>query len=215
MSLEMFKEWQTILNQKLAEKKVLTQQLKETEEELAEKTKKHSTYIKARWVVSEVIKLTQKKVGDHIESLVTMAIQSVFDDEISFSATFDIKRNKPECVLGVKMDDEVYIPKDEDGGGILDVISFALRVVLWTLQNPRSERVFILDEPFKFLGIYTEKAGQMIRQISDKLHIQLIITTHDERLKDIADRVWNVTKKNKISVVQQEGEEPQLKRVKI
>ena len=48
------------------------------------------------------------------------------------------KRNKLECRPVVMEGDYEYTAKDEMGGGIIDIISFAFRVVLWSLESPLS-----------------------------------------------------------------------------
>lgn len=171
---------------------------------------------KARWVVAEVSRLTQAKLTDYIESMVTMAIRSVYDRPFYFLTKFDISRNKSECQLLIyegelkpreEMLKESFQPQGEEGGGLLDVISFALRVVLWSLQKPKSRNVILLDEPMKFLGALSIKAGELFRQVSHRLNLQLIVNTHDPDLMVIGDRVWTVTHDGKKSHVKQEGQQ--------
>ena len=152
---------------------------------------------KARWVLSEVQKLTQEKCKTRVESLVTMAIKSVFDRPFGFELIFERKRDKMECrpvvyeiVDGVKQ--EYDDPENDMGGGILDVISFALRVVLWSMEKPRTRNVMILDEPGKNLGDLVPLFGNILRQISHELKIQLIVITHDPALMEIGDRSYHI-----------------------
>ena len=164
-------------------------------------------YIKARWVLSEVARLTQEKVKEYIETLTTMAIRAVFDSDFEFLVEFKISRNKSECYFSVKEDGFEYVPKDDDGGGLIDIISFALRVVLYSLEKPRSRRVIILDEPFKWTGKLMGRAGEMIKEISEKLGIQIIMVTHEPELSEIADRSFLVEKIDGISRVSVIGKE--------
>jgi ABC-type sulfate/molybdate transport systems ATPase subunit len=91
----------------------------------------------------------------------------------------------------------------------VDVAAFALRIACWSMQNPHSRPVLILDEPFKHLkGIeQNKKVLRMIRKISKRLKLQIIMIS-DERIprEDIienADRVFEVSIKNGISHVNQ------------
>ena len=187
------------INKKKTEKELLEQQLLSRKKEIEGKKAQTEKVIKARWVLSEVARLTQEKFKGYVESLVTMAIRSIFDRPYEFLVDFEIKRNKSECYLKVKEGDwEPYVPKDEQGGGIIDIISFALRVVLWSLQKPRSRNVIILDEPMKNMGDLIFLGGQMLREISHRLGFQLLIVTHEKELVSIADRAWEV-KHNGIS----------------
>lgn len=152
--------------------------------------------VKARWVLGEVARLTQTAFKQDVENLVTMAIRSVMDQPLEFCVDFEIKRNKSECFLRVKerAGGEPYVPKDEQGGGLADIISIALRVVFWSLQRPRSRNVFILDEPLRFIGKGEplKRAGNFLKEISHRLGVQFIIVTHEPELAETADRAWYV-----------------------
>ena len=151
----------------------------------------------AKWIITETQKSTQERFKERVEKLVTMAIKSVYDRQLGFELIFERKRDKMECrpVIyeiqnGVK---EVYDdPENELGGGIIDICSFALRVVLWNMQKPRSRNIMILDEPGKNLGELIPLFGAMLREISHGLKFQLIIITHDQAIMEIADRAWLV-----------------------
>jgi len=172
--------------------------------EIVERTKKDvQDYTTARSVLTTVAMKTRENFKSRVEGLVTMAIRSVFDRPFRFVLKFEESRNKAVAVPVVMEGENEYIPKDDLGGGIIDLISFAFRVVLWTMTNPRSRSVFILDEPMKWVGKgeLLEKAGQMLRRISHKLNVQLIIVTHEPELAEIADRSFLVTHKNGLSTV--------------
>jgi hypothetical protein len=217
---------QKFVSDKDVEKRLLVEQLNQKSIQMESSKKTHSNMIKARWVISEASRLSQFKISEHIESLVTMVLLAVYERPFKFLVDFNIKRNKSECSLLLyeglelkreEMIEKSFVPKDEEGGGILDVISFALRVVFWSIRNPKNRNIFILDEPFRFLGDLIEKAGDMVKEISSKLDIQLIITTHDNRLKEIGDRSWQVIRNGEYSIVKQEGifeERRMLKKLK-
>ena len=82
-----------------------------------------------------------------------------------------------------------------------DVISFGMRIALWAIKSPRSDSVFILDEPGKALGELLPKFAEVLNELSRKLGIQFIIITHDKALADLADKSYRVTKEKRISKV--------------
>jgi len=178
---------------------LLTSQLDQKDERINSLTLITEDLAKARWAITEVQRLTQIRFKERVESLVTMAIRSVFSKrDYGFELVFEEKRNqmevKPiifEMVDGVK---HIYDNIEDDfGGGIIDVISIAMRIVLWSLEKPRSRNVIILDEPGKNLGSLITLFGSMLQEISHKLGFQIIIITHDDELKDIADRAYLIT----------------------
>lgn len=157
-------------------------------------------HLKARHVLTEVARLTQEQAKARIEKLITIAIRSVYDDR-DFTFHLLSGENRNQMIPMIKEGEDEYNPKDELGGGIIDIISFASRVILWSMENPRSLPVFILDEPFKWTGILMERAGLMLKQLSRELGFQVILVSHDDDLIEVCDRVWRITYRNKKSRV--------------
>lgn len=156
---------------------------------------------KARSVLLEVSEQTQNKIKVRIEEIITLALQSVFDEKFIFVLKFLQKRNRVEAIPIIKIGDEEFEPKDELGGAIIDIISFVFRPILWGIAKERTRPIFILDEPFRFTGSLVEKAGEMVKFLSEKLGLQIIIISHDSRLIKFCDQVYKVKKIGKTSSV--------------
>lgn len=184
-------------------KKLLEENLANLNLELKALTANRDIFVKSRWVLSEVAKLTQEKFKERVESLVTMAIRSVFDRPFKFVLEFERRRNQLEAKPFVMEGTKRLTPKEDMGGSIIDIISFAFRVVLWSLERPRSRNVLIEDEPMKWTGELSVLAGRVIKEISGRLNMQVIMPTHDKKLIEIGDRVWHVEHDGTKSVVKQ------------
>jgi DNA repair exonuclease SbcCD ATPase subunit len=211
------KDYRFILNKRKAEKSLLESQLKAKRREIKLGQETVDDLIEARRIVAEVAKLTQIQFKEYVENLVTIAIQSVFPEKgYKFVIEFDVKRNKSEAQLLVQSGDkEPYRPEDEQGGSIVDIISFALRIVLWSLQSPRSRNVLILDEPFRFTGKLVSVVGNMMKEISQKLGLQIIMVTHSDELAELADRSWEVKREgdeSKLYLISGEEKPTKIKR---
>jgi len=207
-------EIRKFVDDKKAQKSLLQKQLGTQRIFIGQKKKEKEDTEKARWLLSEASKLTQMNVKNQIESLVTMAINSVFDKDYRFICDFEIKRNKSECFLRiVQGDSEPFDLKGNVGGGLVDVTSLALRIVLWSMQKPRTRNVLILDEPGRYTGALSVKFGQMVKEISKELKLQILMVTHDSALAEISDRTWEVRHNGVFSEVKQLGE-PERKTVK-
>ena len=154
-------------------------------------------------VLIEATAATQNQVKEFVEELVSLALQSVFGIEYSFILEFHERRGQVELEPIIMWQQEPRSPRDEVGGGVVDVASFALRLVLWALSAKRSSPVFILDEPFKFVSKdMTDSIAAMLKSVADLLGIQIIMVSHDDGLIAAADRSWTVTKKGDVSVVE-------------
>lgn len=172
---------------------LVSTQIKEKTERRKGLSREQKVLETSKWVVTEASRISQELFTETVESLVTIAIQSVFDRPFEFKLITERKRGKIEQKPIILEGENEYIPKDEMGGGIIDIISFAFRVVLWSLEKPRRRNLLVLDEPFKFTGSLITRAGQMVKELSSELGIQIILITHEEALKEIADISYSVT----------------------
>jgi len=147
--------------------------------------------LQARALVQKVAEETQQKIEYHISNLVSMALASVFPDPYEFLVRFVQRRNRTECDLLFVKNGEECDPLTAAGGGAIDVAGFALRVAVWSLKKTRN--VFILDEPFRFLSVDLQaKCSAMIKEISEKLKIQIIMVSHLTTLTSNADKVFHI-----------------------
>jgi len=186
----------------VVEKAMLLKDRADRRKKQKEEQGKAEIYEKANLILNEVGKQRQRQFKKVVDRLVGMAIISVFEDrDLSFHLEFDKKAGKTTCIPIVKEGDSEYIPKDDMGGSIIDVISLALRIVLWLTESPRSRPIFILDEPFKFAGVYLGKICEMLKKLSRDLELQIIMITYDEEFFEGADRVFLVRHNGKESIV--------------
>jgi DNA repair exonuclease SbcCD ATPase subunit len=157
---------------------------------------------KSRIAINKYAKKSQKETKKQIEYLVTLAIRSIFDREFTFKLDFQEKANKVYAIpIVIDGKDEFTNLKEDLGGSMVDIISLAFKIVLWSMEVPRKRPLFIIDEPFRFTGRLVKKAGYMLKYLSKELGFQVIMVSHDDELIDICDRVWGVIHNGKHSVV--------------
>lgn len=181
--------------------------LKEQISILVDKTtslKQRSTDAKqARIVLQEVARTTMQNLEYHLSSLVTLALKAINPKWPNFVVEIVVRRNKTECDLLFEENGHRYKPIDGAGGGPLDIASFALRITFWSLKKTRN--CFILDEPFKFLSHDLQSnASDMVKMLSNKLKLQMILISHQEGINLSADMVYVVDKIDNISQVTKE-----------
>jgi DNA repair exonuclease SbcCD ATPase subunit len=138
---------------------------------------------------------TQKQLQYHITNISSLALDSVFSDPYKLQLDFVERRGKTECDILFERNGSTIKPKDSSGYGTLDVASLALRIACWSMQMPRTNRIMIIDEPFRNLSKDNEEATSlMLKELSSKLGIQLIIISHSEILATYADKVFKLKK---------------------
>lgn len=174
-----------------AKKHMLVSELKENETETEQLEKDLVSAKKARVLLQEVAQQTQRNLEYNIENLVTLALKSVFPNPYTFKVDFEQKRNKTECVLSFEKDGSSMKPLDSSGGGPIDVAALALRMTFWKISN--AAPVMILDEPLKFVSAdYRDSCGLILKELSEKLSLQMIMVTHLPELIPFSDKVIEI-----------------------
>jgi DNA repair exonuclease SbcCD ATPase subunit len=157
---------------------------------------------KAQTRIQVVAKATQEGLRYYLGDLVSLAMEEVFPEPYGFDAEFVIRRNKTEVDLWFVREGKKLSPLDDAGGGAVDVAAFALRVSLWSLANPRTRPVIILDEPFRFLSKGLQPlASKLLKELSERLGLQFIMVSHSEDLIEGADRVFVLKNEHGVSMV--------------
>lgn len=195
-------ELRYILERQKGERNQILVNIRKAKNAIIQLQKELELYTEAQNIVRVVGLRTQQELQLHISGLVSMALNAIFDDPYQLQVDFVQRRNKTECDLSLVKDGLVAHPLTATGGGVVDIVSFALRAVAWTMNTPRTAPVFILDEPFHNLSVdLMHRASTMLKQMSEQLGIQMIIVTHEEELEYAADKVFYVSKQNNKSIV--------------
>jgi DNA repair exonuclease SbcCD ATPase subunit len=196
-SLDFYKR---TLNNAKGQESILVQQLGERQQAAVSHKSLLDSTEKAQVILQKVAKDTQEKLRYHIEDIVQLALDTCFPDEYEFQVNFEIKRGKTEAKMFFLKDGREVDPMDAAGGGVVDLAAFALRIAAWSLGNTRN--VIVLDEPFRFLSKDLQpKAGEILRQLSKRLKLQVLMVTHNTDMIDISDLVFDVRLKDGVSNV--------------
>ena len=143
---------------------------------------------------SEFARLQAKK---QIETLVTKCLQYVLETDIEFVIELDELRGKANAEFYVVNSTEDMIiktkPELSRGGGVVDIISLALRIAFLQIHKPRIEGPLILDEPAKHLSEeYVFNVGEFLKQTSEMFNRQIIMVTHNHHLSAISNKAYRV-----------------------
>lgn len=186
------------LQRKAGRRDQLASELTATSNRLETLTQEQEDISRALEIIQVTAKITQQQLEIHISELVSLALEAVFPNPYKMVLKFETRRNRSEADLLLQdADGNLLSPMDAVGGGVVDVAAFALRIALWSLKRPRPRAIMLMDEPFRFLSAdLQDRAGRMLRELSQKLGIQFLIITHEEQLLAAADRVFRVAVEN-------------------
>ena len=153
----------------------------------------------AQTFLQKVAQETQEHLKFKIEAIVNLVLETCFPGEYSFRLNFNISRGKTEAELVFlsQSSDRPIDPMNASGGGVVDIACFALRIASYVLEQG-IDNVIVLDEPMKFVSKdLLDSAGEILKVLSTKLGLQIIMVTHENKFIDIADKVFEVKKDEK------------------
>lgn len=144
----------------------------------------------------------RRQLVERIEETVTAALQTVLADEgFRFEVELRELGGRPSAewrVVSRYADTEISNqPEDSRGGGIVDIVSLALRLALLELSRPRPEGPIILDEPAKMVSAeYAENLAFFLKSYAQRTGRQLLVVTHNETLAQSGDKAYRVTQRD-------------------
>ncbi len=173
-----FKSLNLSLAQKQAEEMSLASKLLDIEE--------------AKMVVQLLAKQNQDKLVGVLNSAVTSGLQSVFGDVYAFKMVIETNAGAIQAYPVLSKNGFEYNPKASEAGGILQMVSLALRISLLSLTKQPTP-IVVLDEMLKDVGKKDlGNACKMLRMFSQTMQLQFILTTHAREIIDVSDALYYV-----------------------
>lgn len=148
----------------------------------------------------------REQAKKQIETLVTKCLQYIFESNVEFVIELEELRNKANAEFYVTdtIDDLIIKTKPElsRGGGVVDIISLALRIAFLQIHKPPIEGPLILDEPAKHVSEdYIFNVGIFLKQTSELFNRQIIMVTHNNHLSAISNNTYRVEQVGSSSLI--------------
>jgi len=149
----------------------------------------------------------RRESKETMERLVTNALKMVFQGDHEFHIDFEERAERSEAEFSVSSayGGEHVVqndPRDSRGGGIVDVISLALRVALLETSRPPLEGPLILDEPGKHVSEqYVRQVAEFLNAVCNSFDRQVIMVTHNQHLADAGAAAYYIEIRNGESIV--------------
>ena len=158
--------------------------------------------IEAQTIIQKIAVETQTQLRFKIEDIVNKILETTFP-EYSFELEYEVKRGKSEANLKFYKGTHQVDLMDGCGGGNVDCACIALRLAIWSLSDTRS--LLILDEATKHLSADdTPRFAYIFSAIVNELGIQVIMPTHSDAIREVADTCYDVWLKGQVSQVQKQ-----------
>ena len=134
----------------------------------------------------------RNNIKEKLELILSEAVQCIYGAGHSVVMEYDTKRNRSHLDFFLYKETEDGLVKrtmEGFGGGIADCISVPLRLLV-LIGSKQTDKVCVLDECFKHVSVTkAEKVGQFLKDISEKLNVQIIMASHQEGVKNSSDKL--------------------------
>lgn len=164
---------------------------------------------KVRALVEAAGQAAREAARQEAEAMVTEALQAVFGPRLRFRVHLSEQRGRPYAEFAVEAQGPGGVefaadPLDAHGGGVVDVLALALRLLLLESAQPRIEDPLVLDEPGKHLSAgYAPHLAAFLATASREFGRQIILVTHDEELAAVGERAYRVEWEEGVSRVRE------------
>ncbi|MFD2169418.1 ATP-binding protein [Tumebacillus lipolyticus] len=188
-----------LYNRRLGEQELLLRKKRQLEERQAQKRAEIEKLEQVKILLQESSAFAREQARRQIETMVTNALQFIFgDQDIEFRVVIEEVRGRAdgEFLVVSKYGGEIPVqtrPQDARGGGVVDVISLALRAALLHANRPQLDGPIILDEPAKHVSEeYSRQVAEFLKQLSTAFGRQIIMVTHNQHLANTGDTSYIV-----------------------
>lgn len=132
-----------------------------------------------------------------IENIVTKCLQYIFETNMEFRIEIEELRNKANAEFYLVNDTPDFFlktkPEQSRGGGIVDIISLALRISFMQIHKPPIEGPLVLDEPAKHVSEeFIYNLGDFLKKTSTMFNRQIIMVTHNSHLAALAENSCSI-----------------------
>lgn len=158
------------------------------------------------FLLQKAADFSRNQATHQIEDIVTQSIAYIMQNSSRFIIDLSEKRGLPIAEFFVESDYGDYKVKTKPelsrGGGVVDIVSLALRIAFLENHRPKMDGPLFLDEPGKHISDdYIFNMGEFLKECSRLFSRQIIMVTHNDYLTNICDKAFRVDIRNGISEV--------------
>ncbi|NLK44220.1 MAG: ATPase [Tissierellia bacterium] len=194
------------LSRELGKQEIIKEQIEQSKKDLSNIEEEIDLLSKVNILLQKTSEFARNQAKKQVESLVTKCLQYIFESDIEFIIEIEELRGKSNAEFYVvnTMDDILIKTKPElsRGGGVVDIVSLALRIAILQTHKPKIQGPLILDEPAKHVSDeYIFNVADFLKQTSELFNRQIIMVTHNNHLAAIGNNAYRVDIKDSQSTV--------------
>lgn len=143
-------------------------------------------------VLQKLSENQRQKACKKLEELGTFALQYSLSTNYEMEIELGKFRGKPSADVYIKKIDSGVrtSPINGNGGGVIDIISVALRFVTMQAFDPFIDGPIIMDEPYKMVSKeFMPMISEFMKKLSEDFGRQIILSTHNEFLSQVDNQI--------------------------
>lgn len=149
----------------------------------------------------------QRNFQRSLAAIVSEGLSQVFGEKlevrIEASTRADMSAVRFRLIKGDGHEEDIMTGQ---GGGVVQVIAFLLRVLLILAARPLLRRLLVLDEPFAMVSPeFRPGLGEMVQALVERLDFQLIMVTQEREFASYADHAYFFEMRNAVTTLRDFG----------
>ena len=187
------------IKEERAKQGLLQKQKNDKEALRKKKIEDNEVLLMQKTLLNDTSKEARNQGKEILADMATLAVQSVFGDNMYVDINITEKDGIPQADVTVfkKYDYGVIEvdPSGNDGGGLADIVSLALFMGVRQINGDKNFAPNVLDEPSKYVseGSLSEKFAEFLPSMVNYSKRQTIVATHDIPLMEAGDVVYKMT----------------------
>lgn len=151
---------------------------------------------KSSAVLKHLLDIMVKDEIERMSGLISYGLKSVFDDQdLTFSPSISKKKGKIYIELKT-LNNDIEGDFKSFGGSVAVIESFLLRILC--ILKKDLAKLMLLDETFAAVGEeYRENTARLIKELSKKLNLDILLVTHQKDFQINADNVYKIKESSK------------------
>jgi DNA repair exonuclease SbcCD ATPase subunit len=203
-TLESIDEAIRVFESDLMKAENLEREIKKKQETVAKLIEQMTLLEEVRVFLQELAEVARHEIASGLEQVVTLCLQAVFGETMSFEIEINTSRNATSIqfyVVNIDGEEAVrFTPEESMGGGVVDTVSIGLRFGMLKILNPQPTGPIILDEPAKMVSAdLIDSIAALLQELTRMFEKQNILVTHHTSLMDVVDNAIYFEKVDGIS----------------
>lgn len=190
---EIFNSRKKELDKRITENEILKKQIDSAQEEMLDFAEKLEIGQEGIQFLEDIASARRGSMKDEIEKVVSEGLRIIYGNNYRVELNYEIKRNRSDLTIELVKSTpvgEIRRTMEGFGGGVSDTISVPLRLLI-LLGSQQTERICCLDEAYKHADDRRiDSIAEFLQDMSKKLKMQIIMTSHHDVMRTKADSVY-------------------------